>query len=307
MSTTNPPTDRHRAEGRVVLVIGGTSGIGLVTAQQLAERGSRVVVAARDQDRVDAVVASLPSGAAVGVAADVLDADAVERAVAACVERYGRLDAVIQTAQVMAYGTVEDVPPEIFERVVDTAITGTFHVARAALAQFRRQGHGSLVVVSSLLAEIAVPTMGAYVTAKWGQLGLVRSLQLEVADLPSVHVSLVAPGAIDTPIYAQAANVTGRPAAAPGPVVPPSRVARACIDALDHPRRLVHVGPINRVAVFGFRVLPAVYDRLAPRLVQLVVLRGKPIADKVGNVLAPDLSLEAPRGGWTWYGARKQD
>ena len=179
--------------------------------------------------------------------------------------------------------------------------TGTAHLAQAALPRFRAQGAGTLVVVNSLLAEIAVPSMGAYCAAKAGQLALVRSLQLEVRR-SGVHVSLVLPGAVDTPIYHQAATYAGSRGSAPPPVVSPESVAEAIVRCLDHPRRLVHVGPVNRLAVTGYRFAPFVYDRLAPWLVQKVVLRGPAVAAYDGNVFSPTPSGESLRGGWTALG-----
>ena len=234
--------------------------------------------------------------------ADVTDAVEVERAVAAGVAAYGRLDAVVTTAQPMAYGSVEQVPAEVLTRMTEVAVTGTAHLYRAALPHFRAQGHGTLVVVNSLLAEIAVPFMGAYCAAKWGQLGLVRSLQLEVRRDPAVEVCLVMPGAIDTPIYHQAATYAGSRGSAPPPVVSAAAVAEACAACLDRPRRMVHVGPINRLAVAGFRLAPAVYDRLAPFLVDRVVLRGPAVAAYDGNVHHPTPEGEGLRGGWTLTG-----
>ncbi len=287
------------ARPRVVLVVGGTSGIGLATAQRLVERGDAVVVAARDADRVAEVAASLGAD---GIVVDLADRASVDAAVAACLERHGRLDAVVTTAQAMAYGTVEQVPAEVFAAVVDTAMVGTVHLAQAVLPVLRRDGGGHLVVVSSLLAEIAVPSMGAYCSAKWGQLGLVRALQLETRRERDLHVSLVLPGAVDTPIYHLAGTYAGSAGSAPPPVVAPERVAAACVRALDRPRRITHVGPANLVTVAGFRLAPAVYDRLVGPLVDRTALRGPATADHPGNVLAPQPGGEGLRGGWTPVG-----
>ncbi|QVT78552.1 3-oxoacyl-[acyl-carrier-protein] reductase FabG [Nocardioides aquaticus] len=206
---------------RVVLVVGGTSGIGLATARQLVERGDTVVVGARDAGRVASVAAEL-GGGTTGVALEVTDAASVDAAVERCVADHGRLDGVVTSAQTMAYGTVEQVPADVFAAVVDTAVIGTVHLAQAVLPVFRRQGGGQLVVVSSLLAEMSVPSMTAYCTAKWGQLGLVRGLQLEVRRERGIGVSIVLPGAVDTPIYHQAATYGGSAGSAPPPVVSPS-------------------------------------------------------------------------------------
>ena len=150
-------------------------------------------------------------------------------------QRAGALDLVVHSATVMAYGDVEDLPAEVFEQVVDTAIHGTANLARPVLATFRRQGRGDLVVVSSLLASITAPTMGAYATAKWGQLGLVRTLQQETRDVPDIHVSAVSPGGVNTPIYYQAATVLGNTGHPPPPVYSPRRVGRAILAVAEKP------------------------------------------------------------------------
>lgn len=287
-----------------MLVTGASSGIGFATAARLAAGGDHVVLLARPGGRVVEAAAEIGAGAT-AVPADVTDADAVEAAVSRTVQQFGRLDAVVHAAQVMAYGRIEDVPREVYERVVDVAMHGTANVARTVLPLFRRQGHGTLVVVNSLLGEIATPRMGAYDAGKWGQLGLARVLQLEVRDERHVHVCIVSPGAVDTPIYDQAANHAGRGGFPPPPVVAPDRVAAAAVRALDRPRRHVEVGPANVVTRLGFRLFPWLFDRLVGPLVTVGVFRGPRTAAHPGNVLAPVPDRETPRAGWSALGRRR--
>lgn len=294
---------RSTPRGDVVLVIGATSGIGLATARSLVGRGASVVLMARDHDSLERTASALGPNTIVAQG-DVLDPAAVQRAVAAAADRYGRLDAVIMTAQVMAYRRIDDVPRELYERVVDVALHGTANVARTVLPIFRRQNHGTLVVVNSLLGEVAVPRFGSYVAAKWGQLGLVRTLQLETRRDADVHVCLVSPGAVDTPIYRQAANRAGRAGHAPPPVIKPERVAAAAVRCLTHPRRHVEVGPANRLTVLGFRLLPSLFDRAVGPLADMAVFRGLAVPDTDGNVLEPNPHLERLRGGWSRPGRK---
>ena len=287
-----------RTSPRSVLVVGASSGIGLCVARALSARGDNLVLMARDEARLQYVADRLP-GPAVVVAGDVTDGAAVERAAAAAVTAYGRLDGAVTTAQTMAYGRVEDLPPEVLHQLVDVAVGGTQHVVRSVLPRFREGGGGNLVVVSSLLAEVAVPSMGGYCAAKWGQLGLVHALQAEIAHERGIGVSLVLPGAVDTPIYRQAGTWAGRMGSAPPPVVTPEAVAAACVRRLDRPRRRDHVGPVNWPAVAGFRLFPAIYDRVASTLVDQVVLRGPESADDTGNIFTPVPRDEGVRGGWT--------
>jgi NAD(P)-dependent dehydrogenase (short-subunit alcohol dehydrogenase family) len=205
---------------------------------------------------------------------------------------------VVHAAQVMAYGRIEDVPREVFEAVVDSAVKGTANVARVVLPVFRRQEEGHLVVVSSLLAEVAAPLMGSYVTAKWAQLGLVRTLQQETRDVPGIHVSAVAPGGVTTPIYSQGATYAGRTGRPPFPVYSPDRVARKVVGTLDRPRRLVQSGVANPVVVAGFRLLPAVYDALVGPLLRTFALARDQVPPTEGNVFGSRPEGNAPRGRW---------
>lgn len=294
---------------RVVWIIGAGSGIGAATARRAAALGDHVVLSSRDRDRLETLAAQLPGGpgASTVLALDVTDLAALEDAAVRIVGQHDRLDAVVLTAQTMAYGRVEDVPAEIFESVVDVATHGTANVARTVLPIFRRAGRGTLVVVNSLVGEVAVPKLSTYACAKWGQLGLARSLQLEVRDAPGVHVCIVSPGAIDTPIYQQAADYAGRPGHPPPPVLPADRMAGAILSCLRHPRRHVEVGPANQLTVLGFRMMPWLYDRIIGRLVELIIFRGQRVADGPGNVLEPMRGLEAESGGWTTWARRRTD
>ena len=236
------------AERPVVLVTGASSGVGRATAQQFGGRGAVVVLVARGRPALEqAAVEVRGAGGAEAVVcpADVTDEDAVRAVVESTVARFGRLDVVVHSAQVMAYGRIEEVPAKVYEAVVDTALHGTANVARTVLPVFRRQEAGSLVIVSSLLASVATPLMGSYIAAKWGQLGLVRVLQQEVRDAPGVSVTAVAPGGVNTPIYVQGASYMGSTGRPPPPVYSAERVARKVVGAVDRPRRLVQAGVLN--------------------------------------------------------------
>ena len=294
-----PPATPSRT--LTALVTGASSGIGRATVHDLAARGARLVLVARGREALEETAAEAREKGSADVLvcpADVGDADAVQRVVESVVERLGRLDAVVHSAQTMAYGRVEDVPRAAFEAVVDTALHGTANIARSALPVFRRQGAGHLVVVSSLLASVSAPLMGAYVAAKWGQLGLVRTLQQEIRDAPGVHVSAVAPGGVNTPIYYQGATWAGSTGRPPPPVYSPERVARAVVARLDQPRRLVQSGLANPVVIAGFRLLPAVYDALVGPLFRVFALTRDGAPPTEGNVFGSRPERNAKDGRW---------
>lgn len=285
---------------RVVVVIGGSSGIGRATALVCAARGDRVVLASRGKTALAAAVeecAAVGGGQATATPVDVRDSDAVTRLIAETVEAYGRIDAVVHAAGVVAYGSFVDVPPAVFNAVLETNVLGAANVSRAVLPVFRDQGHGSLILVGSVLGEIAIPGMSAYVVSKHALKSLGRHLALEHHDLPDVHVSVVSPGAVDTPIYRQAANYLGHPGRPPAPVIGPASVARSIVRALDRPRDRISVGPANSLMRVGFTLLPRVFDAIVGPIFRVAGTTPEAQAPTTGNVLEPHDELEATRGG----------
>jgi NAD(P)-dependent dehydrogenase (short-subunit alcohol dehydrogenase family) len=295
------PTPTDPASPQTVLITGASSGIGRATAIELAGRGARLVLVARGRESLEEAAAeALAAGAKAALVrpADVTDEDAIQAAVDDAVAEFGGLDVVVHAAQVMAYGRIEDVPREVYEQVVDVAVHGTATVARVVLPVFRKRGAGHLVVVNSLLGNIAAPQMGAYVTAKWGQLGLIRVLQQETRDEPGISVSAVQPGGVDTPIYVQGATWTGSTGRPPPPVYSPQRVARAVLSTVDRPRRVVQAGLFNPLITAGFRLLPGVFDVLVGPLLQRMAIANNDVPATEGNVFESKPAGNATEGGW---------
>jgi NAD(P)-dependent dehydrogenase (short-subunit alcohol dehydrogenase family) len=273
----------------VVLITGATGGIGAATARAYARRGAGLVLLARSAHRLEALraeVVSLGADALVTLA-DVADADAVDAAFAAAVARFGRVDVVVHAAAVVAYGRFDEVPREVWDRVVDVNVTGTSNVARAGLRRFREQGGGSLVLVGSVLSLATVPLMGSYVTTKWQNRALAHVLQQEARETPGVHVGIVHPGAIRTSIYSLAGNYAGRIGRPPPPVYRPERVAAAILDLVDSHKRTRSVSIANPVIALGFTLAPRLYDLLVGPLMKVGGLSRRAVADHPGNVFVP--------------------
>ncbi len=232
------------------------------------------------------------------VPTDVADRAAVEALLCSAVDRFGRVDAVMVSAAVVAYGRFTEVPGDVFDQAMKVNLLGTANVARAALELFGAAGGGHLVVVGSLLGRITTPWMSSYVAGKWGVHGLARTLQQEVRRMPGVHVSLVAPGSVDTPVYSQAGSYAGRVGRPPPPVVRPEAVARTIAHVLDRPRRMVSVGRFTPVMAAAFRLLPSLFDALVTPLMSVLGLSRRNVEANSGNVWAPTPAGEAVHGRW---------
>ncbi|PWR10339.1 short-chain dehydrogenase [Micromonospora acroterricola] len=282
---------------RVVVVVGASSGIGRATARAFAERGDRLVLAARAAQTLAEVRAECADAEVLTVPTDVTEPGALDALARAATDRFGRVDVWVHTAAVMAYGRFDELPERVFDEVVRTDLLAVATSARVALRHFRATGSGTLILTGSVLGHITAPYMSAYVASKWGLQGLVRTVQQELRDSPRIRLCLVNPGSVDTPVYQQAANYLGRIGRPPPPVSGPQRVARAIVDCVDRPRREVSVGRLNYVMRVGFTALPGVYDVLVGPLMRLAGLSGRAVDAHDGTVFAPNPASEALRGG----------
>ena len=189
--------------GKVCLVTGGTSGIGRAIALGFARAGARVVAGSTNPDKVSAIRRELGEGHD-AVQLDVGDENSVGRAVAHTVTRFGRLDAVVNAAGVIARRASIDETVEEFGRVVHVNLTGSFIVAREAARVMKDQPpvgprgeRGSIVLIASLNSFISLSEVLAYAASKSGVVGLIRGLANEWAEL-GIRVNGIAPGVFPT-------------------------------------------------------------------------------------------------------------
>ncbi|WP_210502416.1 SDR family NAD(P)-dependent oxidoreductase [Nocardioides xinjiangensis] len=286
---------------RVVLVTGASSGIGQAVAQQASSRGDHVVLLARGREALETVAESCEQLGAASVTVQPTDVSVdaeVAAAVATTMARHGRLDVVVGSAGVVAYGRIDEVPVDVFDQVVRTNLLGSVNLARHVLPVLRDQDEGSIVLVGSVVGHLGVPDMAPYVVSKWGVRGLVRQLQLDNRDRKGVRIEYVAPGGVDTPIYRQAATYGDSEGRPPFPVATPEHVAARILAVADGRRRGGQVGIANDVIRFGFTALPWAYDRLVGPLFAIAAQDlTTPPRSGPGNVLESRQEHNGLRGG----------
>lgn len=184
-----------RLDGKIALIVGAARGIGRGIAERFAEEGAKLVLADMEETFGQATADAL--GAAF-VRTDISKMEDAERAVAMAVERYGRLDVIVQNAGIYPWQLIENTSPEDWDRVMAVNLRGTFNAARAALVPMKAQRSGRMLFTSSITGpHVTSPGHGHYSATKAGINGFIRSAALEFSGY-GITVNGVEPGNILT-------------------------------------------------------------------------------------------------------------
>lgn len=220
---------------KVTLVTGAGRGAGRAIALRLAREGAAVTLLARSVDQLEAVAREIEAagGRALVTPADVSDAGAVEKAVAAAEARFGGLDALINNAGLSRTAPSASDPLENWHRVLDTNLTGAFICARAAYDAIKRRGGGNIVAIASGAGRQGYPRMAAYCASKFGLIGLMQALAAEWGS-DRIKVSTILPGSIMTDFGGRSAADRARSGAK---YIAPEDVADAVVFLLTQQRR----------------------------------------------------------------------
>jgi NADP-dependent 3-hydroxy acid dehydrogenase YdfG len=215
------------ADGRVMLVTGASSGIGAATARRAVQAGDRVVLAARRQRELDAMVEELGADRALAVPCDVTEWDQVTATVEAALERFGRIDVVFANAGFGATRGFTQATVEHWRSMVLTNVLGVALTIRATLPHLLERGDGHYVLTSSIAGRRSLPG-SLYSATKFAVTGIGQGLRGELREMhqnSAIRVTLIEPGGVETPFFEQ-----------PGPGrLEPEDVAGAVMWALDQP------------------------------------------------------------------------
>ena len=285
---------------KVVVVTGGTAGVGRATAEAFARAGWDVGIIARDPGRLERAAEAVR---AIGrnvctVSADVADGAAVEDAAARIEQALGPIDVWVNNAMATAFAPVAALTPEEMLRATQVTYLGQVHGTMAALRRMRDRNRGTIVNVGSALAYRAIPLQSAYCAAKFAVRGFTDALRSELLhDGLRVHITMVQLPALNTPQFDWALNkMKRRPQPVP-PIFQPEVAAQAILFAANHRRREVWVKWPTFKAIVANRVAPWVLDRYLARQGYDGQLTAEPVAPD-----APSNLFHAPLGDWSAHG-----
>lgn len=256
-------------QGRVAVVTGASSGLGLALAAALAERGALPVLVARDATRLRQALATL-GGRGECHALDVRDADGLRSLARDLAQRHGRLDLWFNNAGLTLAGEFQQMRAEHLQRMLEVDLLGVLNGCSAAYALMHEQGRGHIVNIASLAGLLPTPGLAGYAMCKHGVVGLSLSLRLEAAQR-GVRVSVACPAAVDTP-----ADPTRAPAdlpplpeapwlrrfldAAAGRPAPAAEVAQAILRGTARNDALILPGK-SRAVAWLYRMAPGLVWR----------------------------------------------
>lgn len=252
---------------QVIVITGGSSGIGLATAREAATRGALVVVAAREESALLELVDEMRNAdqRVVHVVADVSKEEDVRKIATTAIREFGRIDTWVNNAAVSIYGKEMDVPIEDAKRLFDVDFWGLVYGSRVAIENMKIEG-GALINVGSVLSDRSIPLQGFYSAAKHAVKAFTDTLRMELEheEVP-IAITLIKPGAIDTPYVEHAKNfLEVEPKHAP-PVYAPKIVADAILHAAQHPVRDLFVGGGAKAMSLAGKVAARFSDKVMER------------------------------------------
>jgi short-subunit dehydrogenase len=286
-----------------IVITGASSGIGLAIALRLAMPGVNLALIARRRQPLDDVAARcrLQGANVLVLTGDMGNEEDVGHIYQKILLAYDGFVVWINNASVGAYGSFLDITNEQFQKVLQTNVMGYVHGARTALAHYRENGQGGILInIASALGAFPGPYTSPYVASKYAVRGLSAALRQELMyeKRKDIQVCTVLPATIDTPFYDHAANLTGKELQAMQPVYPAEAVATAVIRLIQHPKSEVVVGGIARLPKLLYGIAPGLAERAMAHYVARLSYKNTPSPTTEGNLFDSGNEYARSSGGW---------
>jgi short-subunit dehydrogenase len=252
-----------RFQDKVVIVTGASSGIGLETALAFAREGARVVLAARTQTKLQAVVDAHPDlrERLHIIPADVTKEEDVSRLVATTIAQHKRIDILINNAGIGMRAEVDETPVDDARTLMEVNFLGPLRCLQAVLPQMRQQKSGQIVNIGSVLSEVVSTRNGVYCASKFALLALTDTLRMELHGTGIEAISVL-PAYTDTPFFDNMYRYGNPARMSPFKGQHPSQVARAILYACAHHKRQVALTVSARIAIWLRRLSPSLLDSI---------------------------------------------
>ena len=290
-------------KGKVIVITGASSGFGKGAALEFARSGATIIVSARRSQLLDELAKECDSlgGHGVAIPADVSFKDEVEHLAKSAVSAAGRIDVWVNNAGTGALGPFEEVPPEEHVQVIETDLLGTLYGSYFAMRQFRKQGFGTLINVSSMIGKVPSPYFASYAAAKSGVVGLSASIRQELKEnnIDGIRVSTILPTSMDTPFFEHAANYMQRKTVPIPPIEEAQKVVDGIVKMARDPEDEISVGTSAPFLTFAHRIAPDLTEALMARRVHKAEVEQAPPAENTpGAVQQPMARGSSVGGGW---------
>ncbi|MBA3590181.1 MAG: SDR family oxidoreductase [Methylibium sp.] len=285
---------------RIVVITGGSAGVGRAAARAFSKQGDWVAILARDDDRVQAACEELreAGGTALGIAVDVADAVQVENAAERVERELGLISVWVNNVSTTVFAPVTETTAEEFKQVTEVAYLGAVYGTKAALKRMLPRNEGVIVQTGSALAYRSIPLQSAYCAAKAAVRGFTDALRCElIHERSKVRVTMVHLSAFNTPQFEWARNKLPQLVQPVPPIYQPKIAGEAIVRAAGRHKREWWVGWPAVKAILSSRVLPGLGDRMAASSAWSGQQTEGPAADyRPGNLFAPVPGAFGARG-----------